>query len=146
MLNFLVSIAVSLLIGCFGGWWVTADYKDSHYAAILDAQKVQAFKDIAEAEEKANKLDVANAQQQITLDKALADNRALARQLGGLRDPGFKSAGCLPDTTSGTATASTEGRLSDEASQFLLDFARQADAAAEYANICYAWVKKLRVE
>jgi hypothetical protein len=139
-----VAAVISLLVGCLSGWWITSDYKDSHYAAIIDTQRVQALKDLVEAEKKANQLDVIHAEQQVKLDKVLADNHALAHQLGGLRDPGFKPTNCVPNTTSSTATASTEGRLSDEATQFLLEFARQADAAAEYANVCHAWVEELK--
>lgn len=41
----------------------------------------------------------------------------------------------------GGGAAGTE--LSAEASEFLLEFAREADRAAEYANTCHRWIEEV---
>ena len=49
-------------------------------------------------------------------------------------------------TSSNIANSSAEGQLSREASQFLLDFAEDADRAAAYANACYEWVNREKLK
>ena len=76
-----------------------------------------------------------------------ADNRRLSAELGGLRDP-FAAPACpvstAPDGTVDPADPAAVGRLSAEASEFLLGFAYDADRAAEYASTCHQWVKQLK--
>lgn len=95
----------------------------------------------------ANNLEVQNAKNRKRLDAVLADNRRLARELGGLRDPYATASGCAMPTsaepTGSAAYGTATGRLSDEASHFLLEFARDADQAAEYAATCYQWIDGL---
>jgi hypothetical protein len=50
--------------------------------------------------------------------------------------------------TDSTTASQPEGgatgtELSAEASEFLLEFARDADRAAQYASTCSAWIKEL---
>ena len=99
-------------------------------------------------QELARTLEVNHAQNRQQLDQALADNRRLARDIGGLRDPGARADGCgtVPTTAPGTGLAvrpAPTGRLSDEAAEFLLEFARDADRAAEYAGLCYGWINEI---
>lgn len=98
--------------------------------------------------ELATKLEVQHEKATRQLAAIRADNRRLARELGGLRDPYPVAPACPVSTDSDSAVDSaataTVGRLSDEASQFLLEFAYDADRAAEYANTCYKWVKQLK--
>ena len=153
----LVGIA-SLATGAFAGWWLTHDSLTAKHQAHVSALRSQAADDLRQATDRAfelerqhnalaNQLEVANAQNRKKLDSVLAENRRLARDLGGLRDPYSLASSCTmstkPDTASGLAPAPAPGRLSDEASEFLLDFAREADRAAEYAATCYDWVKRL---
>lgn len=153
----LVGIA-SLATGAFAGWWLTHDSLTAKHQAHVSALRSQAADDLRQATDRAfelerqhnalaNKLEVANAQNRKKLDSVLAENRRLARDLGGLRDPYSLASGCTlsakPDTASGLAPTPAPGRLSNEASEFLLDFAREADRAAEYAATCYDWVKRL---
>lgn len=96
----------------------------------------------------ATKLEVQHEKATRQLAAIRADNRRLAAAAGGLRDP-FAAASTCPvptdsDSTVDSAATATVGRLSDEASQFLLEFAYDADRAAEYANTCYKWVKQLK--
>lgn len=81
----------------------------------------------------------ANASQKI--NQLYADNRRLAQQLGGLRDPASAHWRTLSKTNTSCqcANTTTDGRLSDQATQFLLELARDADSAAEYAATCHQW-------
>lgn len=150
----------SVLAGAVGAWWVTADYKDAKYQAEIAAMRVaaseslQAAVDRAMAAERANvqlaqELEVSNAKRRKELDQALADNRRLVRELGGLRDPFAKptTSNCplpaSPATPGESAVASTSGQLSAELTEFLLSETRRADEAAAYAQTCYDWVQQL---
>lgn len=86
-------------------------------------------------------LETDHATTQQKIHQLYTDNRSLAQQLGGLRDPASANWRTLPktDTTCQCAGAAREGRLSDQATQFLLELARDADSAAEYANTCHQW-------
>lgn len=162
MLNLPNQILIALTIaasGAFGGWWVTSDYYQAKQNALAARQAAAAATALKEAtdraiaaerknQEFARILEVDHAQNRQKLDQALADNRRLARELGGLRDPGARpdSCGTVPPTAPGTGLAvrsAPTGRLSVEASEFLLEFAREADRAAEYANLCHGWLKEL---
>ena len=153
----LVGIA-SLATGAFAGWWLTHDSLTAKHQAHVSALRSQAADDLRQATDRAfelerqhnalaNKLEVANAQNRKKLDSVLAENRRLARELGGLRDPYSLASSCSlstkPDTSSGIGAAAAPGRLSDEASEFLLVFAREAGRAAEYAATCHEWVKQI---
>lgn len=94
--------------------------------------------------------DLAKLNQQLETDHATTeqkihhlytDNRRLAQQLGGLRDNASANWRTLSKTDPACQCANTasEGRLSDQATQFLLELARDADSAAEYANTCHQW-------
>jgi hypothetical protein len=81
-------------------------------------------------------------------DATLADNRRLATELGGLRDPGRRpSCGITLSSASTTASQPDNGttgtELSAEATEFLLEFARSADRAAQYAKTCHDWIQEL---
>lgn len=153
----LVGIA-SLATGAFAGWWLTHDSLTAKHQAHVSALRSQAADDLRQATSRAfelerqhnalaNQLEVANAQNRKKLDAVLAENRRLARDLGGLRDPYSLASSCTlsakPDTASGLAPTPAPGRLSNEASEFLLEFAREADRAAEYAATCYRWIEEV---
>jgi hypothetical protein len=157
--NLLIALAAGLLVGVLGGWYFTAEYKDATWTASIDKQKSEAATKLQAATERAlaaerknNELGTQLEKQHVEatqkLDATLADNRRLARELGGLRDPGRRPScgNTLPSasTTSGQSDSTTTGtELSAEASEFLLEFARSADAAAQYAKTCYDWTQQL---
>ena len=162
MLNLPNQILIALALaasGAFGGWWVTSDYYQAKQNALAARQTAAAATVLKEAtdraiaaerknQELARTLEVNHAQNRQKLDQAMFDNRRLARDLGGLRDPGARPDGCgtVPTTAPGTGLAvrpAPTGRLSDEAAEFLLEFARDADRAAEYADLCHGWIKEL---
>lgn len=157
--NLLIALAIGLLIGVLGGWYFTAKYKDATWVVSIDKQKSEAATQLQAATERAlaaerknnelgNQLEKQHVEATQKLDVILADNHRLARELGGLRDPGRRAScgGTMPSasTTAGQSDSGTAGtELSVEASEFLLDFARSADAAAQYAKTCYDWTQQL---
>ena len=150
---------VGVVLGSIGSWKVTSSYKDTKYQNIILSKENESAKRFEEASEKsleiernhtslAQDLEIKNVEANKLLDEALAKNRSLARKLGGLRDPFAKPpSGCSVPTGTSTSSNSNDGtptgRLSDEASEFLLEFARDADDAANYATTCHNWAKEL---
>ena len=155
-----IAAGVALVVGATSAWWLTAEYKDNKWLAKIEAQKVEAAKQLQAATEKvieierkhnaiATQLEIQNANKQTQLDKVQSDNRRLAAQLGGLRDPGRRQScsSTLPansGTTQQPAPEAADSRLSAEATEFLLEFARDADRAAQYANSCYEWIQQIK--
>lgn len=157
--NVILGAVVASIVGAIGGWWITDDILTSKHDAHIQriradaAAALQGATDRAIAAERANnalatRLETDHAKTRQKLDSVLADNRRLSRELGGLRDPfAIDLGGCtMPAPSPGTglvATPPAPGRLSDEASEFLLEFARDADRAAEYAATCYRWIEEV---
>ena len=155
----LLAAILGLGVGALGSWYLTAKYKDASWTASIEKQKVKAAEQLQAATDRAisaerrqnelaTQLEVKHVESERELDKALSDNRRLARELGGLRDPGRRpSCGNTLPSASTTASqpdsGSTGAELSAEASEFLLEFARDADRAAQYAKTCNAWIKQL---
>lgn len=148
------------LIGLIGGstasWYLTAEYKDASWSASINKLNIEAEQALRKGLEAAHAVEVSQAAkiQELEathamhledLQRAKNTNRVLATQLGGLRDPGRRPScpGAVSQTADHTGQPqgdSTEGRLSAEASNFLLDFAEGADRAALYAGECKAFI------
>ena len=99
----------------------------------------------AKAAKLAEQLEAEHADAMEDISAALSENRRLAALNRGLRDPG-KRPDCSENTVRGPGPAAgiaeggpAEGRLSAEASDFLLGFAADADRAATYAMTCHEW-------
>ena len=157
--NVILGAVVASIVGAIAGWWITDDSLTSKPEAQIQRMRLDAADALQAATERAIqaeregialalKLEVQNAENRKRLDGILADNRRLSRELGGLRDPfAIAPGGCTmpaPSPRTGlVATAPAPGRLSNEASEFLLEFARDADRAAEYANTCHRWIEEV---
>lgn len=155
----LLAAVIGLGVGSLGSWYLTSKYKDASWTASIEKQKVEAAGQLQAATDRAvsaerrqnelaTQLEVKHVESEKELDKVLSTNRRLARELGGLRDPGRRpSCGSSVPTDSTTASqpegGTTGAELSAEASEFLLEFARDADRAAQYASTCSAWIKQL---
>lgn len=156
--NVLIAAAAGLVIGGGVAGLAAHRYTEARWVAAVEAQKVEAARVLQAETEKVllaerlnsmlnNKIEVAHAQAQDEIDKTLADNRRLARQLGGLRDPGRRQgcggaqAGNHP--AANAPAAAGESRLSREADEFLLALAADADRAATYALTCQAWAQNI---
>ena len=151
-----IALGSALAAGALAAWG-TATFLNASHDAEIQSIRAAAAEQYAAATQRAVEVERAHAQLATQLEvqheKATrqlaavrADNRRLARDLGGLRDP-FAAPTCpvstAPDGTVDSAATAATGRLSDEASQFLLEFAYDADRAAEYASTCYKWVNQL---
>ena len=160
MPTIILALVAALALGAGSAWKLTADAKDDHYAAIMETQRANAEVALRAAQDKAldierkhndlaRDLEVAHEDSRTEKDRILADNRRLARELGGLRDPGKRPACRVAVPTSPGATVdpvddAAAGRLSTEAEEFLLGFARECDRAADYANTAHDWARGLR--
>lgn len=159
MKTILLATVLGLGVGALVSWYLTAEYKDASWTASIEKQKVKAAEELQAATDRAisaerrqnelaTQLEVKHVESERELNKALSDNRRLARELGGLRDPGRRPScgGSVPTdpTTSGQPEGGTTGaELSAEASEFLLEFARDADRAAQYAQTCSFWIRQI---
>lgn len=154
----LIAIGASFSIGAASSWWITADYKEAKYTAILAKQRLDAAEALnvaiakAQAEERENnrlatELEITNAENRKKLDELQADNLRLASEYSGLYDRYSSASNCSVPSPSGssvgTATAPAGTKLSAQLTQLLLSESRRADEAAAYAKTCYEWVKKL---
>ena len=97
--------------------------------------------------EAAQVADLGYKEKEDEIDRLEASNRRLVRELGGLRDPGHRpTARCATPSAEaggarGAAEPASEGRLSDEATEFLLAEARRADEVANWAGTCWRWLQ-----
>lgn len=156
--NLLLALAAGLLVGSFGSWLITASYKDAVWTKAAKVQELKATqmlqtetaKVLAGERERTrlnNLLEKNDVDARAKIEVTLADNRRLVAQLGGLRDPGRRSSchdsQAAVDPARGTAGDPTGAELSAEASGFLLEFAAEADRAAQYAQTCHAWAQQV---
>jgi hypothetical protein len=148
-------ILIAFLVGIGCGAAPMGLYKDATWGAAVEHQKADASRQLADAALKvlererqntvlSNQIEEASNAAQKQIQNTLADNRKLAAQLGGLRDPGRRTRSRCPVFANPAATGSAQdsaatGELSAEAQEFLLTFAADADNAAEYANTCSQW-------
>lgn len=150
-----IAALLSFLVGAGSTWYFTATYKDARWSAAVNAKQVEADQRVmaeytrAETEARARQLyarqlEVQHAEALDETKRVRAANVALAERLGGMRDPGHR-APCrcpVPSTTAATGLSEPSGassRLSDEATEFLLEFAADADQVAHYAASCREW-------
>ena len=153
-----IALGSALAAGALAAWG-TATFLDSSHDAEIQSIRAAAAEQYAAATQRAveverahnqlaTKLEVQHEKATRQLAAIRADNRRLARELGGLRDPFAAASACPVSTAAGgtvdPADTAAIGRLSAEASEFLLEFAYDADRAAEYASTCYKWVKQLK--
>jgi hypothetical protein len=154
-----IAIGAAFAIGATSAWWVTADYKESKYQAVISKMRLDAADALAVATRRAlaierdnnrlaTELEVKNAENRKNLDDVYADNLRLASEYAGLYDSNASASNCtLPSeskpTTKPVAPASGS-KLSDPLTKLLLSESRRADEAAAYAATCYEWVKSLR--
>ena len=160
MLADIKMISISFLIGSVTSFYFTSRYKDAVWQGIINEQKIEAARILQESTENVirvereqneirSRLEVAHAQSQKKMDNILVINRTISRALGGLRDPGASRTSCkntMPSTSSTPRTSINEAprnRLSNEATEFLLEFARDADRASEYAKVCHDWSRSI---
>jgi hypothetical protein len=152
-------LAIAAMIAFVLGLTVGAVTQNWRWNASTEKLKVAAAAKLIEATNSVIKVERRNTMITEQLEKtnveavqkvgsALAANRRLVRELGGLRDPGGRPGCTGPDpgasaTPSGLTDATPSARLSREAEEFLLTEAARADLAAEYAKTCHEYAMKM---
>ncbi len=155
--------AASLLLAAISataGWQLRDVFADRDIAKLelsYERGRLAQAEAIARSRDKAHAAEAAEraANQQIEVqahenakrtNSILAENRRLARELGGLRDSGHRPSSTNLPGEAGTPrhpeNGTAEGRLSDEATEFLLEFAAQCDAAADYAQAGHEYANR----
>jgi hypothetical protein len=158
----LIAAGAAFAVGSGASWWITADYKESKYKAILAQIQVEALQAVQASAERAlaaerahneiaSTLEVQHVEYQQNLNQVRLDNQRLADELGGLRDPHSSAASGGSVSPAAAAPAGIKecapsARLSVEATRFLLEFAAQADRAAAYAKTCQQWIAEVEAE
>lgn len=163
------ALALGLALGAAGAWWQTRSAVNDRWEARWAERDLQTARALAEAAaaahaaerrhaEIANRLEVQHAEATQRLATVQADLRRAVRDAGGrLRDPHAVAPACPVPAAADAAQRPAEPApagdvpapaggvvLSDQTTAFLLDLAADADAAAEYAATCHAWVRALR--
>ena len=154
----LIAATVAFVAGCLISGITVYRYEEARWTAAIEAQKAEAARQLQVETEKVlakerkyasikDQLERTHAENRAALDRAYADARRAVAAAGGLRDPGRRpSGGCPVSPTAGATTVdpgrAPEARLSPEAEEFLWQFARDADAAAEYARTCHDWAMR----
>lgn len=154
-----ISIGAAFAIGAMSAWWITADYKENKYQAVIAKMRLDAANALSDATKKAleierennrlaTELEVQNAENRKKLDDVYADNLRLASEYSGLYDRYASASNCAlptdPKSPAKPSTAPSGSRLSDPLAKLLLSESRRADEAAAYARTCYDWIKSLR--
>jgi len=157
----LIAVGASFSIGSITSWWLTADFKESKYQAIISKMQIDGQKAIQESMQKAlvverennrlaTEIEVQGAKNRQKIDELYADNLRLVDERAGLYDSRATSSDCSVSTNATTPTkppaATSCARLSNSLTQLLLTESKRADEAANYAMTCYEWVKKLGVK
>ena len=156
-----LTAGISLLIGMVSAWYVTSDYKEAKYQAVLSNMRESAAMALFEAQKNAveverennrlaQRLEVQNEQYRQELAKLEDELRGYVDELGGMYDRyATCSSTSLPTDTGTTpqpAPPPTGARLSKELERLLLSESKRADEAARYANTCYQWIRELRAK
>lgn len=120
------------------------DYKNEVNAASLKAQNEHKQAE-QELQGQVTTLLEESYDRQLEIQRLANDNAQLVYELGGLRDPGSTSCNSPgnKNKSSGSDHETTAGKLSKEATQFLLDLTREADELREQLRLCQEFVGKL---
>lgn len=153
----LIAGAIVLALACGGTWHFTKSYYVNKYEAQIS--KTQSDHDKKVSELTNEKLEIerqlGESRNEIDVEhnKAIEDLNAriesLRRDNVRLRDPGASKTSCSAPRDPGATGSSSEGDetaglLSRQASEFLWDFAGEADRTLEELRSCKKWVDEVR--
>lgn len=144
---------IGLLSGAVGGGYFTYSFVTARWEAATERLKSESAVLLQQSTEKAmriervyaanaRKRDIEHAKSQKLLNEQTVETRRLVYAAGGLFDPGCGQGGSndvpgTPGSTSRPAGCPAPTRLSNKTTEFLLDFAAEADTAANFARTCY---------
>lgn len=164
----LLAFGTGILIGAIPAGYYAYKFNDNRWVAATEKLKSEAAVELQKATEKvlqverenanlATKMDVEHAKSEKTLRNVLNENRRLVSAVGGLRDQGRRSSGSdtlrsSPSTSNHFNGSSAKpnipgesnGVLSSETSEFILELAYEADQAALFAKTCYDWIQEIK--
>lgn len=138
MKNNIIFFIIGSVLSCI----ITRDYYINKHEAFIQELNAEVLKRENELQETINALVEESYTRTIEIERLSFNNASLVHQLGGLRDPGSsythknKSSGSGSETDTGTI-------LSDEATEFLLELTRDADALREQLRLCQEWAKSV---
>ena len=154
-----IAAGASFVIGAASAWWITADYKEAKYTALISQMKLDAADAVFQAQQKAieverenarlaQEIEVQNAKFKQELSDLEADLRRRTDDAGGLFDRNATPSGCpMPTDTKPTtkpAAPTAGGFISKQLERLLLSEAKRADDAAAYAKTCFEWIQRLQ--
>ncbi len=144
-----------LIVGGILSALLMGQYKDAVWQSSVDQLKIEAANvliaetDAVIKQERAalvrvQELEAQHVQEEKTIHDVERRNRALAAQLGGLRDPGRRassqgSMSTTPASPEGAGHTTAPGNLSGEATEVLLAASTEVDRLALWARACYEW-------
>ena len=153
-----IAAGISFAAGAVSAWWVTADYKEAKYTAVIAKMKLDAADALAKAQQKAieverennrlaQEIEVNNAKFKQELADLEADLRRRIDDAGGLYDRNATPSDCPVPANTKPATQparpSAGVKLSKELERLLLSEAKRADDAAAYAKTCFEWIRSM---
>ena len=156
-----IAAGISFAAGAVSAWWVTADYKEAKYTAVIAKMKLDAADALAKAQQKAieverennrlaQEIEVNNAKFKQELADLESDLRRRIDDAGGLYDRNATPSSCpvSPDAKPTTKPAApTSGAfISKQLERLLLSEAKRADDAAAYAKTCFEWIQQLEAK
>ncbi len=144
----LLALVLSAALSCIG----TRAYYLNKIQALkieVNATSLKVQEDFRQTEQKLQSqvttLLEESYERQLEIARLASSNAQLVFELGGLRDPGSTSS-----STTGNANKNSDsdsktaaGKLSKEATQFLLDLTKEADEVREQLRLCQEFVSEL---
>lgn len=158
--NILLALGAGLLIGSGFASCAVSKYKTNQFEAKMSAQKASAAMELNRIKDEnlsAYQVELAKRDEverngnelQKKVDALSVENRRLVAARGGLYDRPDSGRGSTSASSTQSVSASQpasapacEGRLSDSATEFLLQMTKRADDLAVYAQRCYEWVNR----
>lgn len=156
------ALAAGLLLGSGFAWWATSNYKDASWQASVMKQEVDAANILREALERAVKAERENGIYSARLETQYHENmekqqelgrrnQRLARERGGLRDPGRRASSQCPVSGENAGAqhpqeAAALATLSPPLERFLWSWADDGALLDEYTSTCYRYANDLPVD
>lgn len=142
----LLALVLSAALSCIG----TRAYYLNKIQALkieVNATSLKVQEDFRQTEQKLQSqvttLLEESYERQLEIARLASSNAQLVFELGGLRDPGSSSTTGNANKNSDSDSKTTAGKLSKEATQFLLDLTKEADEVREQLRLCQEFVSEL---
>lgn len=131
-----------LAMAILSTWYLTRDHYVKQHELQMSEIVMAGMQDVLAAQAQATQWEVEYNDQVRNANALARDNQRLTDELG-MRDPFAAVCPTAPQPAECPACRPCDGKLSKQASQFLLDLTREADELRAYANTCYKWIQEL---